>query len=103
MTCGSRIFSVCAVLTLNGNFCVVQLNTVCRISHTTLGQPNLLLFRFLTTTIIGELKILWLLFCSLAVIASSNAQQSAQDHWDSLFHPRALQQGLQQRHPRCLT
>src|SRR5207248_1216639 len=33
MTCGARIFSACAVLTLNGNFCVVQPNTVCRISH----------------------------------------------------------------------
>ena len=33
MTCGSRNFSACAVLTLNGNFCVVQPNTVCRISH----------------------------------------------------------------------
>ena len=28
--CGSRIFSACAVLTLNGNFCVVQPNSVCR-------------------------------------------------------------------------
>src|SRR5438874_12990944 len=33
MTCGSRILRACAVLTLNGNFCVVQPNTVCRISH----------------------------------------------------------------------
>jgi len=33
MTCGSRILSACAVLALNGNFCVVQPNTVCRTSH----------------------------------------------------------------------
>jgi hypothetical protein len=33
MTCGSRILSVCAVLTLKGNFWVVQLNTICLISH----------------------------------------------------------------------
>src|SRR5947207_9524414 len=33
MTCGSRIFSACAVLTPNGNFCVVHPKTVCRISH----------------------------------------------------------------------
>src|SRR5678815_1394577 len=33
MTYRSRIFSACAVFTLNGNFCVVQPNTVCRISH----------------------------------------------------------------------
>src|SRR6476660_1439866 len=33
MTCASRIFRACAVLTRNGNFCVVQPNTVCRISH----------------------------------------------------------------------
>jgi hypothetical protein len=58
---------------------------------------NLLLFRFLATTTISKLKTLWLFFSSLAVIASSNAQ-SSRDHWDSMFHPRAVQVRNEQRY-----
>ena len=47
------------------------------------------------------MKTLWLICCLLALIQSSNAQ-SSRDHWDSLFHPNAVQHRREQQHQQWL-
>ena len=48
------------------------------------------------------MKTLWLICCCLlALIQSSNAQ-SSRDHWDSLFHPKAVQHRREQQHQQWL-
>jgi hypothetical protein len=47
------------------------------------------------------MKTLWLISCSLAIVASGGAQ-SSQDHWDSLFHPRAVQIRKERRYDEWL-
>src|SRR6266550_5175264 len=48
------------------------------------------------------MKTLWLISCSLTLMAASSGGQSSQDHWDSMFHRGALQRRTEHKHQEWL-
>jgi hypothetical protein len=48
------------------------------------------------------MKTLWLISCSLTLMAASGGGQSSQDHWDSMFHRGALQRRTEHKHQEWL-